>query len=152
MPTVIHSISLVAVSITVNTHHPSSQLSYYMHHTQTHYNISACYTIISTHAWNIWSGAAIKTLYSSLDLTEDYGYSSARPWVHKYNTTTDAIHTLLAVFSGATTEHIPAAALHVLLVEVHITLVTSRSHGLSDTVIRQILVPWNKETLLQLSM
>ena len=64
-----------------------------MQHTQTHYNTSDRYIIIITHASNIWSRAAVKTFYSFLDLTEDCGYFSARPWAYKYNTTTNAIHT-----------------------------------------------------------
>jgi len=74
-------------------------------------------------------------------LTEDYGYFSARTWEYQYNTTTNAIHTLLDVFSGLTAsyvpsagkfiatavQHVPAGGSYFLFVEVHMTLVTSCS-------------------------
>jgi hypothetical protein len=51
--------------------------------------------------------------------SEDYGYFSARPWAYKHNTTTNAIHTLLALVLEAAAV-VPEA-------ELHVTLVTSRS-------------------------
>ena len=105
------TISLVALSITVNTNQPSSHFSYYMQHTQTHYNTSARYIIIITHASNIWSHAAVRNCFYSFSyLTEDYGYFNARPCTYKYNTTTNAIHTLLDLYCP---------------VELHVTLMTS---------------------------
>jgi hypothetical protein len=120
MSTVTQSISLAALSMTVNTNQPLSHSIHYMQHTQTHYNTSVCYIIIDTHASNIWSCAAFKTFYCFCYLTEDYGYFSARHWAYQYNTTTNAIHTLLDLAWAA---------------ELHVTLVTSRSwsHGLSHT-------------------
>jgi hypothetical protein len=136
-------ISLVALSITVNNNQPSSHFSYYMQHTQTHYNNSAHYIIIITHASNIWSRADVKTFYSFSYLAEDNGYFSARHWAYKYNTTTNAIHTV----SWEARNCNP-------IVEVHVSSVSWRSGGigLSQTLTRQVRVPWNKETLLQLSM
>jgi len=58
-PQIIHvscltqTISLVALSITVNTNQLSSHFTSYMQHTQTLYNISARYIIIITHASNM---------------------------------------------------------------------------------------------------
>ena len=64
MSTVTQSISLVAVSMTVNTNQPSSHFSYYLQHTQTHYSTSARYIIIISHASNIWSGADVKKFFT----------------------------------------------------------------------------------------